>query len=167
MQNWLLRSLFVITGIHIADSTLVAPDSETLWMVHDTKMKEYVVPQNWCFDKNGNLKSFEYLATDSPMQNPTQSFVAELYTELKKLGLEGNLGIRRIDNFIELSSWETTPDGTRSNVVVFGKKPDSVEGETYITVLWYFDESGMLHPGGSCIFCRIGNNCRHCNHCHH
>lgn len=111
-------------------------------------MKEYVVPRSWSFDEQGNLKSFEYLATDSPMATPTQSFADEVFSELKKLGLERNLGIRRIDNIIGKSSWETTPDGTRSNVVVFGTQPDSVTDQK--TVSWYFDINGTIHKGERC-----------------
>lgn len=144
-------------------TTLIAPENETLWNEYETKMKKYVVPQTWSFDKNGNLKSFEYLATDSPMHPPTQSFVAELYFELKKFGLDGNLGIRRIDNFIGNPSWETTPDGSRSNVVVFGSMPDSIKDENTVVVLWYFDDNGILRQGGSCIFCFV-HYCGTCTH---
>ncbi len=145
---------------------MTEPHSETLWKEHDTKMKEYVVPQTWSFDGNGNLKSFEYLATDSPMQAPPQTFVSELYSELKKLGLEGNLGIRRIVNIRGQSTWETTPEDTRSNVVVFGTKPDDVSNDNNIAVLWYFDENGEIRQGGSCLFCFI-HYCNHCNTCTH
>lgn len=147
----------------IQDSTVVAPDDENLWVEHNTKIREYVVPQTWSFDANGRLKAFEFLTTDTPMPNPTESFVKELYSELKKLGLVENLGIRRIVNFRGRSSWETTPDGSRSNVVVFGKKPENVTEADSVTVLWYFDENGMLHRGASCIFC---NTCNTCNHCY-
>lgn len=113
-------------------------------------MKKYVVPRTWSFDKNGNLRSFEYLATDSPMLTPKQSFAGELYSELKKLGLERTLGIRRIENIIGKSSWETTPDGTRSNVVVFGTKPDGVTDQNTVIVSWYFDINGTIHKGDRC-----------------
>lgn len=143
---------------------MVTPDSETLWIEHDTKMKKYVVPQTWCFDKSGNLKPFEYLATDLPMQNPPESFAADMYSELKKLGLERNLGIRRIVNVKGRSSWETTPDLTRSNVVVFGKQPEDVDEKTSVVVLWYFDKNGKFHQGAWCGFCNYCNHCTTCTH---
>lgn len=125
------------------------------------------MPQTWSFDPKGNLKSFEYLATDSLMQNPSQSFVAELYTELKKLGLEGNLGLRRIDNVMGQSTWETTPEGTRSNVVVFGTKPDDVDEKNVVSVLWYFDDDGIIRLGAQCFICGGCTHCNCCNHCNH
>lgn len=129
-------------------------------------MKEFVVPQTWSFDIDGNLKSYEYLATDSPMLEPSQSFVSELYNALKKLGLERNLGIRRIENLMDQSTWETTPEGSRSNVVVFGTKPENSNENNTVTVLWYFDESGIIRQGGNCFICS-GNNCTHCGTCNH
>lgn len=159
-----LVRLFVITcQTFFSDETLVAPETETLWQDHGTKMKKFVVPQTWSFDKNGNLKSFEYLATDSQMENPSQSFVAELYAELKKLGIEGNLGLRRIDNVMGQSTWETTPEDTRSNVVVFGARPGDVDEDNVVPVLWYFDDDGIIRLGAQCFICT--NYCNTCNHC--
>ncbi|KAJ6648362.1 hypothetical protein Bhyg_03590, partial [Pseudolycoriella hygida] len=140
-----LNSVSVTSPWIIKDESLGEPDTETLWKMHETKMKDYVVPQTWSYDKSGHLKSFEYLATDSPMQAPPQTFVSELYAELKKLGLEENLGIRRIEHVRGQPTWETTPDGTRSNVVVFGAIPEELKKENYVTVLWYFDDDGSLH----------------------
>lgn len=152
VRNYALKRILFST-----DKTLVPPDDDNLWKENDTKMKKYVVPQTWSFDENGNLKAFEYLASDTPMPNPPLAFVVELYAELKKLNIEKNLGIRRIENVLGRSSWESTPDGTRSNVVIFGKQPDTMKDNT-VTVLWYFDDDGNLYKGAHCI--------QHCYHCY-
>ncbi|XP_037026174.1 uncharacterized protein LOC119067365 [Bradysia coprophila] len=153
------KSIGVTSPWIIKDTTVVAPDNETLWIEHDTKMKQYVVPQTWSFDKHGNLKPLEFLSTDSPMQTPDESFAAELYSELKNLGLEGILGIRRIVNVKGRSSWETTPHNSRSNVVVFGTRPKADVAKKMFTVLWCFDENGKLRAGADC-----RGHCRgHCN----
>lgn len=149
-----------IRALLISDKTLVEPVGDNLWKEHDTKMKKYVVPQTWSFDKNRNLKAFEYLASDVLMSNPPPAFAAELYGELQKQGLEKILGIRRIENVVGRSAWETTPQGSRSNLVVFGTKPDSNSDNRTVTVLWYFDNDGNFHKGANCY-----QHCYHCSNC--
>lgn len=160
MFQWACNKFCFLIGKHLNE-----PNNDTLWRKHGTQMKQYVVPQTWSFDGNGVLKPFEYLAADIPMPDPPELFITELYLELKNLGLEGNLGVRRIDNVIGESTWETTPEGTRSNVVVFGPQPDDVEEMNTVPVLWFFDKKGKLRQGTHCVVCFF--SCHHCGTCTH
>lgn len=107
--------------------------------------RKYVVANNWCFDKNGSILPFEFLATDeASLPQLNLEFVNELYEALKELGIEENLGIRRSIGLKGTSGWETTPKGKRVNVVVFGDTPVEIKAEDMTKVFWSFDCNGAL-----------------------
>jgi hypothetical protein len=127
--------------------------------------EKYIVPQSWAFDtKSGELKAFEFQTANEKLSSPSETFVSDLFSALKKEGIAHLVGLRRIDSALELSSWETTPEGVRSNVTVFGKEiPPNLTQMNMIKVAWRFDSDGKLKE------CQewCGNCCNHCNHCHH
>jgi hypothetical protein len=118
----------------------------------ENSLRKYIVPNNWCFDKNGNAVAFEFLATDNDDQailpKLKAEFVQELFTALKQLGIEQYVGIRRSTDIRDTAAWETTAKGKRVNVVVFGDMPEGIKSEEMKKVAWTFNADGNISQDG-------------------
>jgi len=129
---------------------------------------KYIVPQTWTFAKDSDsptLIAYEFLSHESELPPPPVDFTTELFAALKEYGLESVLGLRRLGHMLNTSSWETTPDGIKANVTVYGMDPPKdIVRELMIKVVFAFDEQGELKfSGQSCNHC--GNCCNHCGFC--
>ncbi|CAL8069336.1 unnamed protein product [Orchesella dallaii] len=150
------------------EGTSAEPVDHALWTSYGMTKRRFIVPQNWCFTKVGELAPFEFLQIDEQLPMPSEEFGRELYAALKALGVERVVGLRRIVNFQGTKSWETTPHGIRANILTFGEQPEHLKNTKMVQVLWYFNSTGKLLRGN--IFCAVHcgwrwNDCNHCDTC--
>lgn len=131
-----------------------------MWSSYAVSKKKFILPQNWCFSASGELIPFEYLASDdNKLPQPSAEFSKELYAALKELGVEQIVGLRSIAH-LSGTTWETTPDGSRANVVVHGERPKELKDAEMVRVLWTFDKEGKLETGRTwCLVCLYCGSC--------
>ncbi|CAL8069340.1 unnamed protein product [Orchesella dallaii] len=75
------------------EGTSAEPVDHALWTSYGMTKRKFIVPQNWCFTKAGELAPFEFLQIDEQLPMPSEEFGRELYAALSKfLGWKGWLG---------------------------------------------------------------------------
>jgi len=108
----------------------------------------------WTFTAAGEIEAFEFQNGEKEVEEmPGKVFLEDLFRELKSLGLEKVIGLRRYNP----KSWESTPRGLRANILHFTEVPQEILPEM-ITVMWTFNENGKCVVNGTC----VGHQC--CGH---
>ncbi|OXA40180.1 uncharacterized protein LOC110860782 isoform X2 [Folsomia candida] len=124
-----------------------SPSDPAYWNSFNFLPKDFILPKSWAFNSSGELVAFEYVLADEKFTPPNPQFATELYGLLRQMGLDGIIGLRKLQGIG--NSYERTPEGIRANIVKFEDAPNDMKG-VLVSVVWSFNEHGKMKPVQDC-----------------